>query len=150
MGRIVGQLMVLVCGVHSPAEEPILAWVDPGAMAVIGAAAFFGGVSRLTVSLTVIMLEITNDTSFLLPLMTAVITSKWVGDCFYKHSLYEDILEETSTSSETEPRIVDGTVDKESQNGQDCLMDSPCDSREEARVNTRSVDEKTSLLDSHA
>ena len=36
-------------------------YVDPGAFALIGAAAFFGGVSRLTIALTVIMIEITND-----------------------------------------------------------------------------------------
>ena len=36
-------------------------WIDPGAMAMIGAVAFFGGVTRLTMSLTVIMVEMTND-----------------------------------------------------------------------------------------
>ncbi len=30
-------------------------------MAMVGAVAFFGGVTRLTVSLTVIMVEMTND-----------------------------------------------------------------------------------------
>ena len=33
-------------------------WIDPGALALIGAASFFGGVSRLTVSLTVIMVGV--------------------------------------------------------------------------------------------
>ncbi len=32
-------------------------WIDPGALALIGAASFFGGVSRLTMSLTVIMVS---------------------------------------------------------------------------------------------
>ena len=37
------------------------AWMDPGAFALLGSVSFFGGVTRLTMSLTVIMVEITND-----------------------------------------------------------------------------------------
>ena len=47
-------------------------WMDPGAIALIGAASFFAGVSRLTISLTVIMIEITNDVTMLLPVMTGM------------------------------------------------------------------------------
>ena len=46
-------------------------WVDPGGFALIGAAAFFGGLTRLTFSLAVVMVEITDETHFLLPIMTA-------------------------------------------------------------------------------
>merc|ERR1711981_1017378 len=67
-------------------------WIDPGGFALIGAAAFFGGVSRLTISLTVIMMEITNDIRFLLPIMTAVLVAKLVADQL-THSLYHALLE---------------------------------------------------------
>lgn len=68
------------------------AYVDPGAFALIGAAAFFGGVSRLTIALTVIMVEITNDVRFLLPIMLGVMVAKWVADAL-THSLYHAIIE---------------------------------------------------------
>jgi chloride channel 7 len=66
--------------------------VDPGALALVGASAFFGGVSRLTVALTVIMLEITNDVRFLLPIMLSVMVAKWTADSV-THPLYHAIIE---------------------------------------------------------
>lgn len=65
--------------------------VDPGAYALIGAVSFFGGVSRMTISLSVIMVEITNDLHFLLPIMTTAMISKWVGDMF-NHALYDLLI----------------------------------------------------------
>ena len=53
-GRIVGLAMVSLFGIHATPGS-YWAWMDPGAFALVGAASFFGGVSRLTVSLTVIM-----------------------------------------------------------------------------------------------
>jgi CBS domain-containing protein len=47
-----------------------------------------GGVTRMTVSLTVILLETTQDIQYLLPIMTVLIVSKWVGDLF-NISLYD-------------------------------------------------------------
>jgi len=52
-GRAIGRLLVHVYG-GIPTDE-FWMWMDPGAMALIGAASFFAGVSRLTMSLTVIM-----------------------------------------------------------------------------------------------
>ena len=54
-GRLIGNVIVdLHGGVPS---HNFWKWIDPGALALIGAASFFGGVSRLTVSLTVIMVS---------------------------------------------------------------------------------------------
>jgi CBS domain-containing protein len=62
--------------------------VFPGTYALIGAASMLGGVTRMTVSLTVILLETTQDIQYLLPIMTVLIVSKWVGD-FFNISLYD-------------------------------------------------------------
>ena len=40
------------------------AWVDPGAFALVGAGAFMGGVTRLTISLAVIMMEVSFPNTF--------------------------------------------------------------------------------------
>lgn len=91
-GRVIGLTMVSMFGVKDVEKDEYWAWMDPGAFALIGAASFFGGVSRLTMSLTVIMMEITNDVQFLLPIMVAIMTAKWVGDLF-THPLYHALLE---------------------------------------------------------
>ncbi|XP_071490057.1 chloride channel protein C-like [Diadema antillarum] len=91
-GRLIGLTMVSMFGVMTSEDNAYWAWMDPGAFALIGAASFFGGVSRLTMSLTVIMMEITNDIQFLLPIMVAIMVAKWVGD-FITHPLYHALLE---------------------------------------------------------
>jgi chloride channel 7 len=65
--------------------------VDPGIYSVLGAASFMGGVGRMTVSLVVIMIEITDDLDALLPIMLVCMVSKWVGDMFC-HSIYDEQL----------------------------------------------------------
>jgi len=39
-----------------------------------------------------VQIEITNDVAFLLPIMVAIMVSKWVGD-YITHPLYHSLLE---------------------------------------------------------
>ncbi|XP_060587255.1 chloride channel protein C-like isoform X2 [Ruditapes philippinarum] len=105
-GRIVGRMMVTMFGVH---QMGYWEWMDPGAFALIGAASFFGGVTRLTLATTVIMMELTNDVQVLLPVMVAVMVAKWVGD-FFTHPIYHALLElKCIPFLDPEPRV---TIDK--------------------------------------
>jgi len=77
-GRLIGEVMNIL----APGK------IDPGLYALVGASAILGGITRMTISLTVIMVEISNDINYLLPIMLALAISKAVGDKF-THSLYD-------------------------------------------------------------
>ncbi|KAI9861797.1 MAG: hypothetical protein M1813_005146 [Trichoglossum hirsutum] len=69
--------------------EPDVPCVTPGTYAIIGAASALGGVTRMTVSIVVIMFELTGALTYVLPIMIAVMISKWVGDATGKRGIYE-------------------------------------------------------------
>ena len=68
------------------------AWIDPGVFAVVGAAAFLGGGLRQALSVTVIVMEMTSEVHFLLPIMVATATAKLVSETLLPHGLYHSIL----------------------------------------------------------
>ncbi|XVF60958.1 hypothetical protein PTKIN_Ptkin08bG0089300 [Pterospermum kingtungense] len=78
-GRLVGRLF-----------EPI-SKLDVGLFALLGAASFLGGTMRMTVSLCVILLELTNDLLMLPLVMLVLLISKTMGDIFNK-GVYDQIV----------------------------------------------------------
>jgi chloride channel 3/4/5 len=63
--------------------------ISPGIFAMVGAAAFLAGVSRMTVSLTVIMFELTGEVDYIPPFMIAILTAKWVADALSSEGVYD-------------------------------------------------------------
>ncbi|KAF0313157.1 H(+)/Cl(-) exchange transporter 3 [Amphibalanus amphitrite] len=63
--------------------------ITSGLYATVGAAAVLGGVTRMTVSLVVIMVELTGSVSYIVPVMAAVMAAKWVGDALGREGIYD-------------------------------------------------------------
>lgn len=84
MGSAYGRLLGMVMGPYTR--------IDQGLYAVLGAASLMAGSMRMTVSLCVIFLELTNNLLLLPITMLVLLIAKTVGDCF-NPSIYEIILE---------------------------------------------------------
>ncbi|KAL8744455.1 MAG: hypothetical protein Q9190_003306 [Brigantiaea leucoxantha] len=63
--------------------------ISPGIFAMVGAAAFLAGVSRMTISLCVIMFELTGELEYIVPHMIAILVAKWVADALEKEGVYD-------------------------------------------------------------
>ncbi|KAM5152398.1 H(+)/Cl(-) exchange transporter 7 isoform 2-T4 [Mantella aurantiaca] len=80
-GRLFGILITKI-------STETISWADPGKYALMGAAAQLGGIVRMTLSLTVIMVEATGNVTYGFPIMLVLITAKMVGDIFVE-GLYD-------------------------------------------------------------
>ncbi|KPV74558.1 uncharacterized protein RHOBADRAFT_54361 [Rhodotorula graminis WP1] len=63
--------------------------INPSVYAVIGAASALGGVTRMTISLVVILFELTGAIDIVIQLMLAVMVAKFTGDYISKNGIYE-------------------------------------------------------------
>uniref|UniRef100_A0A3Q2QBE6 Chloride channel protein n=1 Tax=Fundulus heteroclitus TaxID=8078 RepID=A0A3Q2QBE6_FUNHE len=86
---LIGAAWGRLCGILLASTTPNgLTWADPGKYALIGAAAQLG-IVRMTLSLTVIMVEATGNVTYGLPIMLVLMTAKIVGDYFQEQGLYD-------------------------------------------------------------
>ncbi|KAF3444191.1 hypothetical protein FNV43_RR13881 [Rhamnella rubrinervis] len=78
-GRLVGRLFESISS------------LDTGLFSLLGAASFLGGTMRMTVSMCVILLELTNDLLLLPLVMLVLLISKTVAD-FFNKGVYDQIV----------------------------------------------------------
>ena len=96
MGRIVGHLIQYWALRHPtfflfdscPAVVGIESCVTPGVYALIAAGATMCGVTRLSVTLPVILFELTGSLNHVLPFSLSVLCAKWTADAIEPRSIY--------------------------------------------------------------
>ncbi|KAL3417333.1 voltage gated chloride channel [Phlyctema vagabunda] len=96
-GRIVGHLIQWTvlrfptatifgqCAAHSSGSTCI----TPGVYALIAAGSTMCGVTRLSVTLVVILFELTGSLDYVLPFSLAILVAKWTGDFMEPLSIYD-------------------------------------------------------------
>lgn len=96
-GRMVG---ILVQALHETypqsvffaACEPDVPCITPGTYAFLGAGAALSGIMHITVSVVVIMFELTGALTYILPTMIVVGVTKAVSDCFGKGGIADRMI----------------------------------------------------------
>ena len=97
LGRIVGHSVQLLTLTYPdaaiwggfPADGNPESIVVPGVYALAAAGATMCGVTRLSVTLSVILFELTGSLEHVLPFSIAVLVSKWVADALEPLSIYD-------------------------------------------------------------
>ncbi|KAK2151911.1 hypothetical protein LSH36_346g01010 [Paralvinella palmiformis] len=85
--------------------DNIWRWIDPGLISVMGAGSMLGGVTRLALASTVIVVEMSQDINMVIPVMLSVLVAKFTADDICK-PLFKFQLEAKSLPYlDHEPRI---------------------------------------------
>eukprot|EP00047_Mylnosiga_fluctuans_P023816 m.146572 g.146572 ORF g.146572 m.146572 type:complete len:848 (+) comp9698_c0_seq1:187-2730(+) len=90
IGACLGRLLAIFTNTY--VKTPLgLSTIDPGPWATVGAAAFLSGSARITVTVAVIILEITGDFRYIPGIAIAVVFAKMTGSFFTK-SIYHMMI----------------------------------------------------------
>lgn len=87
-GRWFGQHIATPMNAHILSRDRTV-----GLYALLGGAALVGGVDRMVLSLTVILMEATSNVRFGLPLLVTLIFARWVGHFFFHESLNNTLID---------------------------------------------------------
>ncbi|UZJ54253.1 hypothetical protein CBS101457_003573 [Exobasidium rhododendri] len=98
-GRIVGLLVQYAQWTHP--ESSLFDWcredstscIVPGVYAMVGAAAALSGVTRTTVSLVVIMFELTGTLTYAVPVMLSVLVARTIADALEHKGIYDLVMQ---------------------------------------------------------
>lgn len=96
LGRIVGHIMQYLILKYPdaaifgscPNDGRLESCVTPGVYALVAAGATMCGVTRLSVTLAVILFELTGSLDHVLPFSLSVLVSKWTADAIEPRSIY--------------------------------------------------------------
>ncbi|KAL9076550.1 MAG: hypothetical protein Q9161_000882 [Pseudevernia consocians] len=97
MGRIVGHLVQYLVFIHPdhaifgscPKGGGLEGCITPGVYALVAAGATMCGVTRLSVTLAVILFELTGSLDHVLPFSLSVLVAKWTADAIEPLSIYD-------------------------------------------------------------
>ncbi|KAJ6499237.1 chloride channel [Mycena sanguinolenta] len=73
--------------------EGDLSCIIPGLYAMVGAASTLSGVTRTTISLSVIMFELTDSMTYTVPLMLSILVAKTLADALEPKGIYDLVIE---------------------------------------------------------
>ncbi|KAL9029537.1 MAG: hypothetical protein Q9196_002234 [Gyalolechia fulgens] len=123
--------------------------ISPGVFAMVGAAAFLAGVSRMTISLCVIMFELTGELEYIVPHMVAILVAKWVADALEKDGVYDlaqTVLGHPFLDADHSMNLVQGTQElverliPPKQTMRDITVDVPKDNKVAKRILEEKLD----------
>lgn len=104
-GRIIGQLMFENISVDYFGN------IDPGTYALLGSAAMLAGITRVTISLVIILVEATGNQTYSIPLVISSLTAKLIGDLMSRGVYEEQIhIAKILFIEEDPPTVLEGKV----------------------------------------
>ncbi|KAJ1844354.1 hypothetical protein LPJ73_005196 [Coemansia sp. RSA 2703] len=97
-GRLVGTYMEYLTRAYSGAEIFAKCPADsrcviPGIYALVGAGATLTGATHTTIAVVAILMELTGNLIYTLPVLVGVMTARWVAEYFCPSGIYDLLLE---------------------------------------------------------
>lgn len=91
-GRIFGLSVQYLDHIYTHSNADLANFVVPGVYAMAAAGSFMAGVTRMNVTLAVILFELTGSLDHVLPFSIGILVANWVANAIEPNSIYEIII----------------------------------------------------------